>query len=69
MKASELRAGDEYRDADGTVQMTVILDAKADGVDLDTDKPQVVVGVRYRDGGANLRWFDAEAEVPYTRPS
>lgn len=69
MKAHELRAGDEFRDANGTVQMTVLLDAKADGDSPVTGKSQVVVGVRYRDGGANMRWFEAEDEVPYTRPS
>lgn len=68
MQAHELRAGDEYRDVDGTVQMTVILDPKADGDSPVTGKPQVVVAVRYRDGGANLRWFDRDAEVSYTRP-
>ena len=68
MQAYELCAGDEYRDGDGTVQMTVIFGAKADGDSPVTGKPQVVVAVRYRDGGANLRWFDRDAEVPYTRP-
>jgi hypothetical protein len=67
MLAKMLKAGDEYRDLDGVVQVTVILDAQPDGINPVTGKPQVVTGVRYRDG-SNLRWFDADDEVPYTRP-
>ena len=66
MKAHELRKGDEYRDGEGITQMTAITNASADGTH--EGKPQIVVTVRYLDGGANLRWYDADAEVPWMRP-
>lgn len=68
MLAKELKAGDEYCDREGAVQITVLFDAKPDGVNPENGKPQVVTVVRYRDGGNSLRWFDADADVVYTRP-
>jgi hypothetical protein len=66
MKAKELKRGDVYRDGKGVIQVTIILDAQDDGTGP-SGEAQVVAGVRHRDGGAGLRWFDAEDEVPYTR--
>lgn len=68
MLAKELKAGDQYRDADGRVQITVALAARPDLTNPISGVPQVVVGVEYADGGHSRRWFDADAEVPYTRP-
>jgi hypothetical protein len=68
MLAKELQPGDQYRDDSGRVQVTVILGAKPDGINPLTRKPQVHVGVEHADGGHSPRWFDADDEVPYTRP-
>lgn len=68
MLAKNLKAGDQYRDLDGNVQITVILDAKPDGINPANGKPQVVTGVRFRDGGSTLRWFDADDNLAYTQP-
>jgi hypothetical protein len=67
MKAHELREGDEYRTESG-VQITVIRDAVEDGVSTTSGVMQVCVIARFRDGGTAPRWFDADDEVPYTRP-
>lgn len=68
MLARELLKGDVYCDTDGTVQVTVLSDATPDGFNPVTGVPQIHVGVEFRDGGHSPRWFDADAEVPYTRP-
>lgn len=69
MLAQELQAGDEYRThLDGTVEITVIQDAKPDGINPLTGKTQVCAIVRFRDGGLAPRWFDADDDVDYIRP-
>jgi hypothetical protein len=68
MLAKELQAGDEYRDADGNVLITILTDAVSEGVNPVNGKLQVYVGVRHADGGHAPRYFDADDEVPYTRP-
>lgn len=68
MLAKELKAGDQYRDENGTVQITVVLAAEPELPNPVSGVPQVGVGVKFRDGGHSRRWFDADAEVPYTRP-
>lgn len=67
MLAKDLRAGDEYRDENGLVQITIRTDATSAGFSPANGARQVHVGVEHADGGHSPRWFDAEAEVPYVR--
>jgi hypothetical protein len=68
MLAKELRQGDQYYDADGKLQITVLTNALPEGINHKSGKPQIYVGVAHADGGHSPRYFDADEEVPYVRP-